>query len=215
MVPDETIAEADLGEKEFMIYEFLIGVVVSLVLLIVLKGLKIRRSVDSWILSIAKFAYHSGHPLFDDDQRFRLAKKAYKPVVISFLQVLFRIVLIVLLVGTTIALLAITLESARGENQKFLFSPELWRESAFPQYLLHWPFIAGTLLPLILLPFLPKTSGSWEYSALDKFLHYLFLGNRGMMRLQWWFECIMTGRNSFRPCNTSTSPGWHGLALPR
>ncbi|WP_339687856.1 hypothetical protein [Gimesia maris] len=199
MVPDETIAETDLGEKEFMIYEFLFGVVVSLILMIVFKGLQIRRSVDSWILSIAKFVYHSGHPLYDDDQRFRLAKQAYKPVVFSFLQVLFRIVLIVLLVGSTIALLAITLESARGENQKSFFSPELWRESAFPQYLLHWPFIAGTLLPLILLPFLPKTSGSWEYSALDKFLHYLFLGNRGITRLQWCFECIMNRKELVPP----------------
>ena len=92
MVPAEKIAEADLGEKEFMIYEFLFGVAVSVVLLIAFKGLKIRRSIDSWILSIGKFTYHSGHPLYDDDQRFRLAKQAYKQVVISFLQVLLGIV---------------------------------------------------------------------------------------------------------------------------
>lgn len=182
-----------------MIYEFLFGVAVSVVLLIAFKGLKIRRSIDSWILSIGKFTYHSGHPLYDDDQRFRLAKQAYKQVVISFLQVLLGIVLIVLLAVATIALLAIALESIRGGNPIKFFSPELWRELAFPQYLLHGPFIAGTLLPLILLPFFPKTSGSWEYSALDKFLHYLFLGNRGITRLQWWFECNRNRNNLLPP----------------
>jgi hypothetical protein len=186
-----------------VILELLFGVIVSAVVITVLRAVNIRHSANSWILTIAKFVYAGGHPLLDDGQRFERITKEYKSVVISFSQVILKIAAIIMSTLGTIALLATLYGLIRGRTLPALFSPEFVK-SIFPEYLLHWPFIVGTFLPLTLLPFLPKTARDEEYSALDKFLHYLFVGNRGMAKLQFRFECFVNRKSIL-----STAPSQH------
>ncbi len=178
-----------------MISETLCGVGVSLTFLTGVRILKIGRSLNSWVLSIAKFTYHAGHPLLDDNKRFELVTKAYRVVLTSFLVVLVKIAMLVLLVAAAIALFEFGTES----NQTALSSLEFWADGAFPQYILRWPFIVGTLFPLALAPFFRGTKRDDEYSALDKFLHYFFLGNQGVVKFQWWLECALNRKSPNEP----------------
>lgn len=186
-----------------MILELLFGVIVSITLGTVFRAVGISRSANSWILSIGKFVYSSGHPLLDDRQRFERIAKEYKSIVISFSQVLFKIVAVILSALGTVAVIATLCALTRQKTLPAPFSTGFAR-SILPGYLLHWPFIVGTLLPLTLLPLLPKTARAEEYSALDKFLHYLFVGNGGMARLQFRFECLLNRRSIL-----ATAPSQH------
>lgn len=186
-----------------MILELLLGVIVSVALLVVFNTVNFRHSADGWILSIGKFVYYGGHPLLDDDERFEQITRVYKSVVVSFLLVVFKITAIILFGLGTIALMATLGELFRTGTLPVPSSSEFVR-LLFPEYLLHWPFITGTLLPLTLLPFLRKKTSEEEYSALDKFLHYLFVGNGAMAKLQFRFECLV-----HRGLVRSASPSQH------
>jgi hypothetical protein len=111
-----------------------------------------------------------------------------------------KVSVIVLLTVVVIALTATLGELVRKGTLPRPSSPH-FGESIFPEYLLRWPFIVGTLIPALFLPFFKKKPRSEEYSALDKFLHYLFVGNRGMAKLQFKFECFV-----HQKCLRSTAP---------
>jgi len=76
----------------------------------------------------------------------------------------------------------------RGENFPS-FGTEEYFSFYFPRYLLNYPFIIGSLLPVAIIPFLKKekVKGS-AYSPMEKFLHYAFLGNKSLAILLFKFE---------------------------
>ena len=63
----------------------------------------------------------------------------------------------------------------------------------FPNYLFQWPFIVGTLLPILLVPLISKKKSKEKepYSAIDKLLHYIFLGNKNISRFTFRIELFL------------------------
>ena len=172
-----------------MILELIIGALVSGSLLFVFKSVNIGEAANRWILSIGKFVYLSGHPLLDDDQRFARITKQYKSVIVSFLRLVIKILLVILSTLVAIATSSLVVRLIRHGSFPDLSLPHTFG-SLFPKYISHWPFIVGTLLPLASIPFL-RSRRIEDYSSLDKFLHYLFVGNGAMAKLQFQCECLL------------------------
>ncbi len=177
-----------------MILELIIGALVSGSLLFVFKSADIGEATARWILSIGKFVYFSGHPLLDDDQRFARITKQYQSVLVSFLRLVIKLLLVILTTFVAIATSSLVVHLIRHGSFPDLSLPHAIG-SLFPKYLLHWPFIVGTLLPLASIPFLPSRRVE-DYSSLDKFLHYLFVGNGGMAKFQFRCECLLHRRST-------------------
>lgn len=181
-----------------MIVELILGAVVASVTLLVFKAASIGEAASNWADSIGKFVYFSGHPLLDDDQRFARITKQYKAVTFSFVRLAIKVLLVILAVITAVAASSLVAGLIRNGVLSDLSSAHIIG-SLFPRYLLHWPFLVGTLLPLALLPLLVRSrrDRDEDYSALDKFLHYLFVGHVGMAKLQFGCECLLN-RKSIR-----------------
>ena len=194
MVPHKAI----LQKTKIVILELLLGCIASTALILFFRVLDYTKSINNWILSISKFVYFSGHPRLDDDQKFALITREYKSVALSLLGLILKTLLIILVALATVAVLVAGRRLVQGNT---LPASTM---ALFPKYLLDWPFIVGTLLPLVSLCFLPKKAREDDYSALDRFLHYLFLGNKTMTRLQFWFECTLNARTI-----RSTAPSQH------
>ena len=169
-----------------MILEMALGAVATLVVIVATHFVRVTKSAEQWILAIAQFVYYSGHPLLDDDKRFKHLVSAYRPVVVSFTLVILKLAAIALAAILTLAVGILAIDFLLSTERAEIFTLDFWKSSS--KILLKWPFLVGTLLPLFGLPFLPKPVRDEDYSALDKFLHYAFLGNTGLVKLQWWLE---------------------------
>ena len=171
-----------------MILEVLSGVFVSFVVIIFFKSLKFIKSVNNWIIVISKFVYYSGHPLLDDDQIYKQITKRFRSVFTSLLIVIIKIIFLFIVIFVVIALSSLAVSVFRGEGIPS-FGSEEFLSFYFPKYLLDFPFIIGTLIPLFFLPFLKKKRiEKGPYSPMDKFLHYTFLGNKNLAILLFRFE---------------------------
>jgi hypothetical protein len=70
--------------------ELTTGALNSAVAMVATKKVDIGKSVRDWILSLSRFVYHSGHPVWDDDQRFKRVSKEYRSVALAFLMLNFK-----------------------------------------------------------------------------------------------------------------------------
>ncbi|MEO1528406.1 MAG: sulfotransferase [Planctomycetota bacterium] len=177
-----------------MILELALGAVVASVFIAATHFARVTKSGEQWILAIAQFVYYGGHPLLDDDKRFKHLVSAYRPVVVSFTLVILKLAAIAFAALLTLAAGILAIHFMLGAERAEILSIDYWKSSS--KILLKWPFLVGTLLPLFGLPFLPKSARNEDYSALDKFLHYAFLGNTGLVKLQWWLERRLTSKVS-------------------
>lgn len=192
-----------------MIVELTTGALISAVAMVATKKVDIGKSVRDWILSLSRFVYHSGHPVWDDDQRFKRVSKEYRSVALAFLSLTLKLLLIVAIIFIAVGVTTAILEVGRGDADSY-FTTANWTRLLFPPYLLHWPFLVGTLAPLILAPLISgplltgKTSQdpaavSTPYSVMDKFLHYVFLGNQPIARGLFGLECLIKRRRLKQP----------------
>ena len=178
-----------------MILEGLSGVFVSLIIIIFFQSLKFIKSVNNWIIVISKFVYYSGHPLLDDDQIYEQITKRFKNVFSSLVIVILKIVFLFIVIFIAVALSSIVVSLLRGENLPNINSKD-FLSFYFPKYLLHYPFIIGTLLPVAIIPFLKKEKVKRSiYSPMEKFLHYTFLGNKNIALFLFKFELWRNRKN--------------------
>ncbi len=172
-----------------MILEFFIGVFVSILAIISFLSLNYMKSINKWIIVTSKFIYFSGHPLLDDDQIFEEISKRFKNVFSSLVIVIFKtilfLVIILILIGVSSLFIALArdIEIPNIGSQEFI-------SSLFPKYLIQFPFILGSLIPVFLVPlFLNKRNKKKDvYSPIDKFLHYIFLGNKNIAKFLFKIE---------------------------
>ena len=169
-----------------MIFEALAGLLVALIGAFIFISIKYTKSVSEWILETSKFVYFTGHPLLDDDQKQEIITAKFKNVFKTLSIVIFKTILIILLIIIVVILFSIALLYLREGKVIDFQSPNISQE-LFPQYLYKAPFIVGSLLPILFIPFLPKIlksskSNTNEYSPIDKFLHYTFLGNNSLAK---------------------------------
>ena len=147
-----------------------------------------RGSIDNWVLCLSKFVYYSGHPLLNDDGKFERITREYRSLIACLLLLTLKTLFIVLMALALVAAMMFPGKTLSGSGLRDLPSLSL-RETLFPAFLLDWPFLLGSLLPILLLPFLRQKVAHQEYSVLGKFLHYLFLGSQPMAKVQFKLEC--------------------------
>ena len=169
--------------------EILSGFIIAIVGTLFFLSLKFNKSISKWIIETSRFIYYSGHPLLDDDAKFSLITKKFKQVFGSLLAVILKTIALLIFVIVMIGLSSIIIFFIREKTLPGFHSDELLN-TLFPAYLYHWPFIIGTLLPIVIIPFFFKktVSDSNPYSPIDKLLHYVFLGNKNIARLLFGIE---------------------------
>lgn len=172
-----------------MIFEFFFGIVVSFLAILFFLSLKYVNSVNKWIIEISKFVYYLGHPLLDDNKKQKLITQKYKHVFVTLSLI---IVKTVAFIGFVLIIIALT--STIYTYFKHGLFPEIQPTKTlsmlFPAYLYHFPFIFGTLIPIIIIPFFHKNPNrdNESYSSIDKLLHYVFLGNSNIARFLFRIE---------------------------
>lgn len=202
--------EAIAKEKKAVISELLAGVLISVIAVCVTKVLSFGTSIRDWILAISKFVYHSGHPLWDDEQRYSQVSHDYRAVAAAFF--LFLAKLFTFLVAVFTCLACLTLIGTIGSGGSI--ADVALSELVAPPYLLHWPFLIGTLLPICSIPLIARKGSSRPestYSVLDQFLHYLFLGNQPIAKFLFRLECYFR-RNQLRDSKPIANVYVSGLA---
>lgn len=193
-----------------MIFEALAGVFVSSIFIVSFLRLNYVESVNKWILKTSKFIYYSGHPLLDDDQIFVEIKHRFKGVFGSLLLVLFKTVLFLVLAIILVALSSILVAVLNGNGVPSFESGKILNQ-LFPSYLLKLPFIIGSFIPIFLIPIFRKRKKKETYSAFDKLLHYLFLGNKNIANFSFRLE-LLFHRNKIKSQNSNRNIYVSGMA---
>lgn len=172
-----------------MILEFFLGAIVSIIAIFSFLSVKFMDTVNNWILITSKFIYYSGHPILDDDQIFEEITKRFKRVFISIALVIFKTLLFLVIILVLIVISSLFIAMIRDIKIPSFNSPE-FKYFLFPKYLVQIPFILGTLIPIFIVPFMFKNKNRKKdtYSSIDKFLHYIFLGNKNVARFLFNFE---------------------------
>ena len=173
-----------------MIVEFFAGIAVSVLAIITFLNLNFKDSVDKWILVTSKFIYYSGHPVLDDDRIYEEITGRFKKVFYSLIQVIFKTILFLFAILVFIGFTSLLLSMINGKEISDINS-DVFISFFFPDFLLEAPFIVGTIVPVLIIPFLKKGKGTVKketYSSFDKFLHYVFLGNKNISRFLFGIE---------------------------
>lgn len=170
-----------------MILEIFLGLFVSTFAIISFRSIKYVDSINDWILVTSKFIYYSGHPLMDDDQIYEQITKRFRMVFIAisiviFKTIIFSFLIVVLHVLTVLLVLILTGTSLPN------FDPTGLSSLIFPEYLMQIPFITGSLVPVLLMPIWYKNDKKNSYSSIEKFLHYVFLGNKNIAKILFTVE---------------------------
>ncbi|MCF8370841.1 MAG: hypothetical protein K9H64_04410 [Bacteroidales bacterium] len=175
-----------------MILETLVGFVISIIGILFFLSLNYISSINNWIIETAKFIYYAGHPLLDDDAKFNLISNKFKLIFRSLSLVILKTIALIVFVLLIIALSSLIIVLIQGETLGNLQST-LSVDLLFPAYLYHLPFIIGSLLPLVIVPFFKKKerNESSPYSPIDKLLHYVFMGNSIIARFLFRVELSM------------------------
>lgn len=183
-----------------MIVEVITGVVVSLLGILFFLSLKYLNSVNKWIIETSKFIYYTGHPLMDDDEKFSVITKRFKHVFLGLSMVILKTIALLAFVVILIATSSIVILLIKGETLPSIHSEELL-EILFPAYLYHIPFIVGTLLPILIMPFIlkKKPDNTDPYSPIDKLLHYVFLGNANVAKFLFKIELLRNKKELSNP----------------
>ena len=167
-----------------MVVDFLLGISICVVSYYTFLRMNYLSSVTDWIFQISKFVYLIGHPTLSEDQIHERIKFRFRSVLGSFTKVFFKTLSFLLIL---VALLLMSDFVSTSYKQGEIISvdsyarADLWNLSVLSNY----SFLLGTLLPLILLPFLGKKDrdNKQDYSIIDKFLHYVFIGNKNVAKL--------------------------------
>ncbi|MCA0931074.1 hypothetical protein LCM02_01345 [Lutimonas saemankumensis] len=164
-----------------MIVEFILGVSVSLGFFVILKLSGITDSINSWILSTSKFVYFSGHPLMDDDEIFSRIKNQFKGVFIGIVVVLAKIFILIASI-IILVIIASVIEMAFTTGKLPNFKIENLGDYIRAKFIFEIPFLIGTISPLVFMSIFRKkiVKKNNVYSPIDKFLHYVFLGNKNV-----------------------------------
>lgn len=175
-----------------MILETLVGFVISIIGILFFLSLNYISSINNWIIETAKFIYYAGHPLLDDDAKFNLITDKFKHIFKALSFVILKTIALIVFVLFTIAVSSVIIVLIQGETLGNLQS-NLSLDLFFPEYLYHLPFIIGSLLPLMIIPFFKKKERkeSSPYSPIDKLLHYVFMGNSIIARFLFRVELSM------------------------
>ena len=172
-----------------MILEILNGFLVSTLGILFFIRLKYNNSINKWIIETSKFVYYIGHPLLDDEDKYRLLTKKYKLIFGALSMIILKTFVLLVFVIVIIVLTSIIYVFIKGKKIPVYHSPE-FITTLFPTYLYHFPFILGSLLPILILPFVftKSATDSDSYSSLEKFLHYVFIGNSNISKLLYTIE---------------------------
>ncbi len=173
-----------------MILEFLAGIIVAISAGLFFVGIKFVNSANAWIIETSKFIYFSGHPVLDDDEIYSLITKKFRGVFSSFLIIIIKIFIFIVGALVIVALSSIALDFVTT-GEAIDFSSSGLAAKLFPDHLYGWPFILGTLVPIILFPILQKkktTNPDDPYTPLEKFMHYVFLGNANISKILFKLE---------------------------
>ena len=175
---------------------FLAGFIVSFLAIICFVKIDFNSSINKWILETARFVYYSGHPLLNDDEIFDQIKKRFKGVSSSLLVVLLKIIVFLATIAILVGISSMIISLLRGQ-EILNFRQDDVLASLFPDYLFQWPFILGTIAPILLVPFISKKRATEKatYSAIDKFLHYVFLGNKNIARFIFKIELFLNKKS--------------------
>ena len=194
-----------------MILELLSGVFVSLVAIIIVSKISILDTANKWIIVTSKFVYYSGHPILNDDDIYAEITKRFKTVFLSLSILIIKIVAIFLIILITIGLTAAIVALIQNESLAN-FNSDNFLAFYFPPYLVEFPFIIGSLLPLVFIPVFKRSKSEKEtYSAIDKFLHYTFIGNKNIAKLLFKVELLLS-RKKVKNLEPITSVYISGMA---
>lgn len=191
-----------------MVIEFVFGLILSVVVGYLIKHLSFSTAVKTWVLSIGRFVHLSGHPLLDDDQKFSMVGSQYRKVLFAFLHLLALIVLVLCAVLGCIFLVVKLADFVDFLAPMRVASGGGWN-GLIPKFLFRWAFVVGTLLPVALVILFtseepPKSQKNKPaYSEMDKFFHYLFLGNSFWAKTAFWIERFIHRKSAnAKPCTS-------------
>lgn len=144
---------------------------------------------------MSQFIYYSGHPILSDDEIYDQIRKKFRGVSSSLMVVLLKTILFLLAIVILVVVSSVIISIVHLNGIPKLGS-DVFLTELFPKYLVQLPFILGTLLPLIFVPIIsknkPKEKG--PYSAIDKLLHYIFLGNKNISLFIFKIELFLNRR---------------------
>lgn len=173
-----------------MILEVLAGIVVAVSAGLFFVTINYINSANKWIIETSKFIYFSGHPVLDDEEIYALITKKFRNVFTSFLILIIKTIIFIVGALFIVALSSIILYYISSGKFIDLGDSELFSK-LFPDHLYGFPFIIGTLTPVFIIPFFQKKkqpNPDDPYTPLEKFLHYVFLGNANIARFLFKFE---------------------------
>jgi hypothetical protein len=170
-----------------MIAEIIAGFMVSMAGILFFLSLKYNPSIQQWIIETSKFIYFIGHPLMDDDAKYKTLTGHFKKVFGSLAMVLVKTLVLLLFVAVIVAISSMAILLIGGGDWP---GPGQWLSSLFPPYLYQAPFLIGTFLPIAVFPFIirKKEHDAQPYSPIEKLLHYVFLGNSNVAKFLFKIE---------------------------
>ncbi len=191
---------------------FLAGFLVTVLAILFFLKLKFILSINDWILETSQFVYYSGHPILNDDEIFDQIKQRFKKVASTLLIVLLKTILFIFVILVLVSISSIIVGLLEGKGI-LNYKSENFISELFPIYLVQWPFILGTLAPIILVPFLTKKNIKEKaaYSPIDKLLHYIFLGNKNISQFTFRIE-LMLNRKKLKSSVVSQNVYISGMA---
>ncbi len=157
-----------------MITAFIAGFFVSVSAILIFSRAGMVAGARRWILAVSRFVYLAGHPVLDDDQIAKELMPRFRAVLGSFFLLLFRMLVFGVALTALVAVAALAVHWIRDGSPGGIRT-----EILFPPFLTGWPFMAGSLAPLLfLLARRKKPVRQNPYSPVEQFMHYLFLGNK-------------------------------------
>lgn len=174
-----------------MILGLLLGCGVSVGFLFVWNRIQYGVSIHQWLQSISKFVYTAGHPLLDDDQKYQQLLRNYRVLARAILGLTLKTAGMVLI--AVVLVIMATLFEGKLDGQSARASFDLFRtEREIPSFLLGVPFWIGNFGPIVFFCLQRKPARREDYSSIDRFLHYLFLGcspiTRMLLDLEIWIH---------------------------
>ncbi len=168
-----------------MILEIIAGILVSVTGILFFLSLKYNSSIKSWIIETSRFVYFLGHPLLDDDGKYEALTGHFRHVFKSLAAIILKTIALIAFVMVMVGIVSAGVYWAGGGA----FGDWGWA-TFYPAWLYQWPFLAGTFVPIVAIPFLAKNKppDDQPYSPIDQLLHYVFLGNSSVARFLFRIE---------------------------
>jgi len=175
-----------------MVVDFFLGASICIISYFSFLRLNFFSSLTDWIFQISKFVYLIGHPTLTEDQIHDRIKFRFRAVLGSFVKVFFKTLFFLLILVSL--LFAADFVSASFQEREFISlgrysGASLWSLSILTNY----AFLSGTVIPLFIIPFLGKEKKQIksDYTIIDKFLHYVFIGNKNVAKFLFKTELLI------------------------